>query len=115
MTVLSRVGGEVLLVLSSISLVVVSLLIPTKVDNRAELANIKLGYPIYFVVQDSSGLSIGEPDSPSFPYPVRFIWENSARLLRNNFLLSIIITYTVLRFLRYFRANLPRAVARFPR
>ncbi len=42
------------------------------VDDRNELANVALGYPLRFLVQDSSNLAIGEPDSPSFPYPIGF-------------------------------------------
>ena len=50
---------------------VLGLAIPTKVDDRAELGRVKLGLPVYFVIQDSSNLSIGMPDSPPFPYPTK--------------------------------------------
>ncbi len=114
---LRRVGSETLLILVSVLLVVVSLLILKKVDDRAELANIKLGFPIHFVIQNSSGLSIGEPDSPSFPYYLGLIslLEFPARFLWNNFLLSIVITYAVIRLLFYFKANLPRGTFKSPR
>ena len=100
---------EFLLVFISILLVLFSLFIPKKVDNRAELANNKLGYPIHFIVQDSSDLSIGEPDSPPFPYRLGLIsiWNYPNRFLRDNFLLSIIVTYVILYVLLYLRIHTP--------
>ena len=64
---------ELFLISISVLLCLLSLFIPKKVDDRAELSNNKLGFPIHFVVQDSSGLSIGEPDSPPFPYRLGLI------------------------------------------
>ena len=54
-------------------LLLLSLEIPVSVEDRAELGSMRLGYPLHFVVQDNSRLSIGEPDSPAFPYPVGFM------------------------------------------
>lgn len=97
-----------LLLFVSALLVMTSLFIPKRVDDRTELGNVKLGFPVHFVVQDSSGLAIGEPDSPSFPYRVRFIWENSARFIQDNFLLSVVTTYTVIKLLSLFKAKIPK-------
>ena len=66
MTLLKGVIKEASMIFIAIWLLVGSLFIPTTVDDRAELARVKLGYPVYFVVQDSSNLSIGMMDSPPF-------------------------------------------------
>ena len=83
---------------------------PKKVDDRAELDNIKLGFPVHFVIQNSSSLAIGEPDSPWFPYRLGFIspWEYPARFLQNNFLLSVVMTYAITRLLFRFRKKIPK-------
>ena len=101
---------EVLLVFGSVLLVLLSLFIPNRVDNRVELSENKLGFPVHFVVQDSSDLSIGELDSPPFPYHLGLIsiWNYSNQFLRSNFLLSIVITYIVLHLLLRLKSHLPR-------
>ncbi len=60
--------GTIFAVLAATILLVLSLQIPTVVENRTELANQKLGYPLHFVVQDNARFSVGEPDSAPFPY-----------------------------------------------
>ena len=89
------------LILGSLFLTFSSLLVPNRVDNRAELANNKLGYPIYFVIQDSSRLSIGEFDSSPFPYYLAYTspWEHRDYWIWPNFLLSSGLIYVVLNLL----------------
>lgn len=83
-----------------------SLFIPTMVNSRAELANVPLGYPFRFVVQDNSRLSIGEPDSPPFPYPVRFMsfYHSQTRVQLAPLLINYLVLYGLLSWLlRSFR------------
>ncbi len=51
-------------------LLLFSLEIPISVEDRTELGRMRLGYPLHFVVQDNTDLSIGEPDSAPFPQPL---------------------------------------------
>ena len=66
---LRTVLKTILAVSAATILLILSLQIPTVVENRTELANQKLDYPLHFVTQDNSRFSIGEPDSPPFPTP----------------------------------------------
>ncbi len=47
---LIRTEKEVLLIFVSALLVIMSLFILEKVDDRAELGNVKLGFPVHFVI-----------------------------------------------------------------
>ena len=71
------------------------------VENRADLSTMRLGYPLHFVVQDNSGLSIGEPDSPPFPYPVDVgnPLDNPTRVLIFSLLVNYLMVYGALFFL----------------
>ena len=72
-----------------------SLEIPTVVENRAELSAVSLGYPLRFVIQDNSGLSIGVPDSPPFPYPVSLMnpLDNQTRVLWTPLLVNYFVLH----------------------
>ena len=70
----------------------------------------RLGYLFHFVVQDNSRLSIGEPDSPPFPYLVELMnpLNSPARVLAPPLLANYFILYTALFLLtRAFRRRAP--------
>ncbi len=95
---LKRVLSAVATFLVTTTLLLFSLEIPVMVENRAELTNVNLGYPIHFVVQDNSRLEIGEPDSPPFPYPVDLMnpLNNQARVPTAPLLVNYLVLYGLL-------------------
>ena len=103
MVVLKGVVKEVSMLFVAVWLVLGSLAVPTQVDDRAELGQVKLGLPVYFVVQDSSNLSIGMPDSPPFPYPIHLgsPYNEQSYLIWNNFWLSVMLVYAAVRLSLY--------------
>ncbi len=103
MALLKGVIKEIAMIFIAAWLVLGSLAVPNKVADRVELAQVRLGYPVCFVVQDSSGLAIGLPDSPPFPYPLGFgsPWDNPARFLWGNFWLSLILVCAAVRLALY--------------
>ena len=98
-------------------LLLFSLQIPVIVEDRAELANVRLGYPIHFVVQDNSRLSIGGPDSPPFPYPVKSMnpYSSETRVLLAPLLINYLSLYVlfslVIRYLRHRNSSEERALS----
>lgn len=72
-------------------LVLVSLLLPVTVSNRSEIAQVKFGLPLPFVVQDQSHYD------PPFPWQLDFNfnpWEPSpTRILWPQFLLDVAIVF----------------------
>ena len=103
MVVLKGIVKEVAMLFVAIWLVLGSLAVPTQVADRTELAWVKLGLPVYFVVQDSSNLSIGMPDSPPFPYPISLgsPYNEQSYLIWNNFWLSVILVYAAVKLALY--------------
>ena len=87
----------------AIIIVLSTLLIPREVVDREQLGRNRTGYPISFVVQDLSFFSIGETDSPPFPYsfPLMSIWDYPARFLWINFFASLLTVYLLLKLLAY--------------
>ena len=82
-------------------LLLLSLEIHVSVEDRAELGRMRLGYPLHFVVQDNSSLSIGEPDSAPFPQPLsagNFL-DNPMRVLPFPLLGNYLMVYGALFFL----------------
>lgn len=90
----------VLLILSV--LLIASLFIPVSVENRTELANQRLGYPLHFAVQDNSRLSIGEPDSAPFPQLLSLMnpLNSPVRVLLIPLLINYLILFGFLYVLR---------------
>ena len=92
-------GQNIFLVFLALCIVLGTLLIPKEVVDREELGHNDLGYPIKFVVQDLSFLSVGEVDSAPFPqsFPLMSIWDYPARFLWLNFFASLALVYLGLR------------------
>ena len=93
----------------SIVLVSLSIFLPVTVHNRTELQQIKLGFPIHFIVQSQIGLPFGFPDAPPFPVcqAVLSPWEYALQVIWWGFFLDIAIIFSALnlvspavRFLR---------------
>lgn len=65
------------------------LFIPVTFSNHSELAEVKLGLPFNFIVQDQSHYD------PPFPWTIRFlsIWENPTQILWPQFFLSFLIIF----------------------
>ncbi len=84
-------------------LLLLSLEIPVNVEDRAELGSMRLGYPLHFVVQDNTSLSIGEPDSAPFPQPLgagNFL-DNPMRVLPFPLLGNYLLVYGALFLLTH--------------
>lgn len=75
------------------SLVLASLTVPVSVANREELAHVKLGLPIPFVIQNMSSY-----DPPFFPWRFPFVspWEHPPWVLWPQFFLNIAVVFGVL-------------------
>lgn len=93
-----RILGVVSTFLVITLLLLFSLEIPVNVEDRTELGNMRLGYPLHFIVQDNTDLSIGEPDSPPFPYLVDAgnPLDNPTRVLIFPLLGNYLIVYAAL-------------------
>ena len=96
--VVLRILGVVGTFLVITFLLLLSLEIPVNVETRTELGRMRLGYPLHFVVQDNSRLSIGEPDSAPFPQPLsagNFL-DNPMRVLPFPLLGNYLLVYGAL-------------------
>ena len=93
-----NVSLHLVFLLVSLTVVAASLIIPVKVDNRAEMEEVRLGYPMHFVTQD-----ISATDPPSFPRRENFQspWENPAVFQVDQFLLSALVVLLVLELSRF--------------
>lgn len=101
-----RILRIVFAVLAATILLVLSLQIPTVVENRTELASQKLGYPLHFVVQDNSRFSIGEPDSAPFPYTLNLM--NYLHSPITVLALPLVLNYFILLALFYLASRIRR-------
>lgn len=75
----------------SFVLVVASLLLPVTIRSRADLEQVKFGWPLAFIVQDQSRWPIGVPEGPSLPYRTRPLspWETPTSVYAYAFLFDI--------------------------
>jgi len=83
-----------------ISFVFVSLsvFLPVPIYNRAELAQVKLGAPFKFVIQNQSMWPIGYPDGPLFPIRQALLspWESPMQIIWWRFFLNIVVVFFAL-------------------
>jgi len=91
-----------LLMLLALFFTLSTLSIPKTVNNRRELEAHDLGYPVSFLQQDLSILSIGEVDSIPFPQSIGLmgIWDHPTTFKLLPFLLSVIIVWALLTGIR---------------
>lgn len=111
-----RVMFLTFIALGCISFILVSLsvFLPVSIHNRAELAQVKLGAPIKFIVQDQSMWPVGYPDGPSFPIHQALLspWESPLQIIWWRFFLSVGVVFFTLVCVYILIQALWRKVAR---
>jgi len=88
----AKVWIVVLLLLLSLVASAFSLLIPNTIYANAELRDVRYGWPVPFISQDSSRFSLGG-DGPPLPYVKRIWspWENPTTILPVQLLINIAV------------------------
>ncbi len=92
---------SIAIVISSVMLVLTSVYLPVTVYSQVQLAAIKLGLLLPFVVQTQY------INPPSFPWQtsIRSIWENPTQVLWPQFFLNVTIVFGGLSLvLKFFKA-----------
>ena len=92
------VSQQIFVLSISAAVVWYSLLIPTRVESRKELQEIKFGHPISYVIQNQSKYSFGySPESPDFPVRVSPAspWENGTKAMALPFMMNVLIVYSI--------------------
>ena len=81
--------------LVSVSLVLTSVFVPVPVHTPADLAQVGLGLPLRFMVQNQSSYS------PPLPWQTHFYspWENPTHILLPELLVSLTIVFVVISLL----------------
>lgn len=78
-------------------LITLSLLMPVRVENKIQLRNIQLGYPIRFLTQDTTLT----PGVFPYYYKIRSVWDNVTTFNATNFLLSILIVTLIITIIEF--------------
>jgi hypothetical protein len=88
---MKRSVGIALMILSLI-LVLTSVYLPVPVYSQTELAQVNLGLPLPFLIQNQ------EYYPPSFPWQtsIRSVWENPIQVLWPQFFLNIVFVFGLL-------------------
>ena len=92
---------SIAIVISSVLLVFTSVYLPVTVYSQAQLAGVKLGLVLPFVVQTQY------INPPLFPWQtsIRSIWENPTQVLWPQFFLDVVIVFGgVSLFFKFFKA-----------
>lgn len=79
-------------------------LLPLNVSTRAELAEIKLGWPFKFIIQDQTAYDVSLPAATHFSSP----WENPTSILWPQFFLSFTAVFLVLLFILFLIVKLKK-------
>lgn len=81
--------------LLSVPLVLISVFVPVPVHTQADLAQVRLGLPLPFMIQDQTGYT------PPLPWQTHFYspWENPTHILLPELLLSLAIIFVVISLL----------------
>jgi len=100
-----KIRLHLLFLFGSITLVGVSILIPTgrSLLSQEKLTDVRVGLPIPFLAQDLSRYNppffneLGERPNPPYKFTARLYspWENPIRILWPQFILSVIIVYLI--------------------
>lgn len=79
----------VVVLILSVLFVLASVTFPITVYSKADLFEVKIGWPLAFIVQEQGGYG------PYFPWQTRFysVWENPTQVLWLQFLLNIAIVF----------------------
>ena len=82
----------------SFAFVSLSVFLPVSIHNRTELAQVKLGAPFKFIIQNQSMWPVGYPDGPSFPIHQALLspWESPIQIIWWRFLLNIVVVFFAL-------------------
>jgi len=107
----SRSGKLVCVVgmlLASLLLVLASAFLPFTVHRQSDLAQVRFGLPMQFVVQDQSRLTPPLPYRTSLSSP----WEFTTRILGVQFLVNIVIVFAMLCVVAVVSGTMVRSVGR---
>lgn len=104
---LTRLLAAIVLLALSCVLTSLSVFLPVTVHNRTELQQLKLGFPLGYLVQDQSWLPIGSPEGPSFPIRRTLIspWENPIKMIWWRFFLNVATIFIAINLI-YFAIKL---------
>ncbi len=104
---LTRLLAAIVLLALSCVLTSLSVFLPVTVHNRTELQQLKLGFPLGYLVQDQSWLPIGSPEGPSFPIRRTLIspWENPIKMIWWRFFLNVATIFITINLI-YFAIKL---------
>lgn len=82
----------------STALVSLSVFLPVTVHNRTELQNVKLGFPLSFIIQSQVGLPYGWYDAPPFPVRQALLspWEHPLQVIWWRYILDIAMMFIAL-------------------